>query len=247
MGKIDLDKEIRKHLRGKSREEVSSAFFQWIRAYCEEIEPDEALRTLFDIDTRLYGYQSKTSVAYGNGVHPKHRHMKYHDFFVNRVSKGERVLDMGCGIGAVAFDMASRSGAKVFGYDIDPKNIQQAKESFQHENVHYEVLDVLKKSFEEPFDVVVFSNVLEHLPNRPQLLKKLKQTTGAKRFLIRVPMFDREWRVPLKKELGVDYRLDPTHEIEFTKKIFLEEMAEAELIIKELEVRWGEIWSEVSV
>ncbi len=29
--------------------------------------------------------QKKAAVAYGGGIHPKHRHMRYHDFFVNRI------------------------------------------------------------------------------------------------------------------------------------------------------------------
>ncbi|MBU0512922.1 MAG: hypothetical protein KJ638_14640 [Chloroflexi bacterium] len=50
--------------------------------------------------------------------------------------------------------------------------------------------------------------------------------------------------MPLKKELGVEWRLDPTHEIEYTQETFAAEMAEARLKVTHLEVRWGEIWSE---
>ena len=61
--------------------------------------------------------------------------------------------------------------------------------------------------------------------------------------IIRVPLFERDWRVPLKREIGVDYRLDSTHFIEYTQEGFLEELREAKLKATHVEVRWGEIWS----
>jgi len=88
--------------------------------------------------------------------------------------------------------------------------------------------------------------VLEHLPKRPQFLKKVEQSVHAGRFLIRVPLFERDWRVPLKKELGVEWRLDLTHEIEYTQESFTQEITEADMHIVYQETRWGEIWAEVS-
>ena len=67
-----------------------------------------------------------------------------------------------------------------------------------------------------------------------------------KRFLIRVPLFERDWRVPLKKELGVEWRLDLDHKTEYTLESFAEEMRQANLKITYQEVRWSEIWAEVS-
>jgi len=63
--------------------------------------------------------------------------------------------------------------------------------------------------------------------------------------LIRVPLFERDWRVPLKRELGVEWRLDSTHMTEYTLESFAEEIAGAGLSIIHQEVRWGEIWAEV--
>jgi len=58
-------------------------------------------------------------------------------------------------------------------------------------------------------------------------------------------LFERDWRVPLKKELGVEWRLDTTHETEYTLESFKEEIANAGLSITHLEVQWGEIWAQV--
>jgi hypothetical protein len=98
---------------------------------------------------------------------------------------------------------------------------------------------------EGPFDVVVLSNILEHLPERVHFLKEVLESASVSRMLIRVPLFERDWRVPLKQELGVEWRLDPSHETEYTPESFTEEMGAAGLRIAHQEVRWGEIWAEV--
>lgn len=207
--------------------------------------PAEALRFLFDLETRLYPLQGKMAVAYGGGLHTKHRHMRYHDFFVDRVSPPERVLDVGCGLGAVAHDVAARTGCRVVAVDLDPANIAKASQRHAHEKVTYLAGDVLKDLPGGGFDAVILSNVLEHLPDRSRFLQRLVRVTGAKRVLVRVPLFERDWRVPLKRELGVEWRLDATHETEYTLESFAAEMDRAGMRPVHLEVRWGEIWSEV--
>ena len=105
---------------------------------------------------------------------------------------------------------------------------------------------MLKVSFEDPFDVVILSNVLEHLEDRPVFLRRLVRAVQPKRILIRVPLFERDWRVPLKEELGMDYRLDPTHYTEYTLESFASEIQAAHLMLTRQEVRWGEIWAEAA-
>ena len=209
------------------------------------LSPDEALRFLFRLDTALYPLQGHQAIAYGGGIHTKHRHMRYHDFFVKRIHPGERVLDIGCGNGAVAYDVAEQAGAHVVGVDLSADNIAQARQRYAHPRVEYRVGDALQELADGPFDAVILSNVLEHLPERPAFLRRVQEVARPSRFLIRVPLFERDWRVPLKRELGVEWRSDPTHETEYTVESFAAEMAEAGLTIAYQEVRWGEIWAEV--
>jgi len=207
--------------------------------------PAEALKVLFTLDARLYTEQGLLAVAHDGGIHTKHRHMKYHDFFTGRITKDDRVMDIGCGIGAVAYDV-SKVAAQVIGMDFNADSITTARERYQNPNLTFRVGDALETLPDERFSVVILSNVLEHLPNRSQFLRRVQNTLKPKRILIRVPVFERDWRVPLKKELGVEWRLDLTHETEYTLETFAEEMRAANLQIDHLEVRWGEIWSEVS-
>jgi glycosyltransferase involved in cell wall biosynthesis/2-polyprenyl-3-methyl-5-hydroxy-6-metoxy-1,4-benzoquinol methylase len=210
------------------------------------LPPAEALRFLFRLDAGFYALQGAQAVRYGGGTHPKHRHMRYHDFFVARVRPGEKVLDIGCGIGAVAYDVAEKARATVIGIDLSRTNIAQARRLYAHPRVHYCVGDALQAVPGGTFDVVILSNVLEHLPGRPDFLRRVQAVAKPARFLIRVPLFERDWRVPLKRELGVEWRLDDTHETEYTLESFAEEAEAAGLRITHQEVHWGEVWAELS-
>jgi hypothetical protein len=59
-------------------------------------------------------------------------------------------------------------------------------------------------------------------------------------------MIDRDWRVPLREELGEFHFTDPTHFTEYTRESFEREMAAAGFAVRELQINWGEIWAEVS-
>jgi len=209
------------------------------------LPPDESLRLLFRVQAAVYPILGKKAVEYGGGLHTKHRHTRYHEFFANRVQAGQRVLDIGCGVGAVAFDVAERSGASVVAVDLSADNIRTARERFPHPCVEYRVQDGLKGDLKGKFDVVVLSNVLEHLNDRPVFLAEVLRVANPAKILIRVPLFERDWQVPLKKELGVEWRLDTTHETEYTLESFAKEIEEAGCRILHQEVRWGEIWAEV--
>ena len=84
----------------------------------------------------------------------------------------------------------------------------------------------------------------EHLTreDRVALLRKWREWYTPARLLIRVPAFDREWRVPWKEELGVEWRLDVTHRTEYTRPQLEEELGEAGLRGVEWTARWGEYW-----
>ena len=206
------------------------------------VPPAMLLRWLCRLDNAVYRALSLAAIDYGGGLHVKHRLTRYHEFFVARVAAGDRVLDIGCGNGALAVDIARERKALVTGVDQNGASIRAARAAHGGEGIIFVEGDA-RRLPPGVFDVVILSNVLEHLDDRVSFLRDTVARTGAVRILVRVPLFERDWRVPLKRELGVDYRLDPTHCIEYTQEEFEAEMAAAGFAIDERQVRWGEIWA----
>lgn len=211
-------------------------------------DTSQGLKRLFGLQDALEHVVNERAMVLGKGIHPKHRLTHYHDFFVDRVNDGESVIDIGCGYGAVARSIASRRPkSRVLGVDYDPGRMAQARaHPDTPKNLSFVETDALKGVPDGPWDIVVLSNVLEHIRERPQFLARLRETTGASRFLIRVPLFERDWKMPMRREVGANYYSDDDHKIEHTRAEFLDEMKQAGLEPLELITLWGEIWCALS-
>lgn len=205
----------------------SATFLMHLQRYLDELESYQA--------TRFEG-----------GIHPKHRLMDYHRFFYERVLPGERVLDIGSGKGELAYDIASKSDAQVVGIEISEKYVRYASAHFSHPKLSFVHGDVLTKLPADTYDVAVMSNVLEHLKDRVGFLRSVQSRVHPKRWLIRVPMYRRDWRVPFMDELGVDSRLDRTHYTEYLEDQLRSELAAAGLHITDMIINWGEFWCQAT-
>lgn len=186
---------------------------------------------------------------YGTGkqIHPKHRLIGYHKFFISKISENENILDLGCGYGAVAFSIAQRIQGNVVGIDINKDSIKMAKAHFALSNLQFAVGDGCHLDKINNIQTIVLSNVLEHINDRKNFLKKCNLQINPKRWLIRVPMKNRDWSVALRDELGIYSYLDNDHKIEYTQQSFSDEITAAGMVIKTLDIQWGEIWAEVLV
>jgi SAM-dependent methyltransferase len=207
-----------------------------------------ALKRLFTLQDDLDHVVNERAMIHGNGEHPKHRLMRYHDFFIENISDGQRVIDIGCGYGAVARSIArARPKSQVIGVDYDPKRLAEARARDNPANLSFVEADATQAVPQGPWDVVVLSNVLEHIVDRHAFLTALIDKTKARRFLIRVPLFERDWRLAMRREVGANYYSDPDHEIEPTQEEFRQETAAAGLVVEQLSTPWGEIWSVLRV
>jgi SAM-dependent methyltransferase len=206
--------------------------------------PEDGLRRLFRIQDDIERLVNERAMALGRGEHPKHRLMRYHDFFVDRVPAGANVLDIGCGYGAVARSIARRvDGVRVTGVDMDTQRIAEAKAADNPPNLKFVVGDGLADLPVEHWDTVVLSNVLEHMESRVDFLRQLQKTLAPRQILIRVPSFERNWQIPMRRELDVGYFSDPGHFIEHTLAEFDREIGAAGLELTERLTLWGEIWA----
>jgi SAM-dependent methyltransferase len=208
----------------------------------------QGLARLFALQDGLEHVVNERAMIFGKGEHPKHRLTNYHGFFIERLGETARVLDVGCGYGAVARSIArARPQGVVVGIDYDEGRLGQAKAADNPPNLRFVLGDATKSVPEGPWDAIVLSNVLEHIADRVGLLKALKETTGARQMLIRVPLFERAWQMAMRRELGVNYYSDPDHKIEHRVADFEAEMKAAGMAILELKTSWGEIWADCRV
>ena len=200
------------------------------------------IKVLLKLHNFLYLKISTTSLKLNNGLHPKHRIMKYHQYFIDNIEENSKILDIGCGIGALANSIAKKAEI-VLACDINRNSIEMAKSTFKNDNVKFIYADATSYEFNENFDYIILSNVLEHIKDRIIFLKKIKHL--AKYMLIRIPMIDRSWLPLYKKELGVEYRLDSSHYIEYTFATFQKEIENAGLQISSFSIQFGEIWAKI--
>ena len=204
----------------------------------------KSLKNLFLLKDKLEILINERALRYGEGEHPKHKLMKYHDYFVSNITEHSAVLDIGCGYGAVARSIAEKvKGVVVTGIDNNKERLNQAKLNNHMENLDFIYEDILETNNKKKYDVIVMSNVLEHIDERVNFIKKIMILFSPKTILIRVPLFERHWEVAMRKELGINYFSDSTHFIEHTREEFKKEMNDAGLRIDGIEIVWGEIWA----
>lgn len=93
-----------------------------------------------------------------------------------RSSTRWRVLEIGCGPGHIALELA-RHGMDVTGIDLSPACIRIAREtaaadiySDERGPLRYECGDIMNLEIPTPFDIVVFSGALHHFPDLDAIL-----------------------------------------------------------------------------
>jgi SAM-dependent methyltransferase len=203
--------------------------------------PSRALSTLLSVDSKLYRLLGKHAIRYGHGDHVKRRLTGYVSFLVKEALKSPGpYLDVGCASGYLTYELAKQTEYRVVGVDISEEAILTACARHERSNLEFVCGDT--SSLRGEFSTIIASNVLEHIQDRVKFLKNLQERFDPKVILIRVPNFQRDWRIPLRKELGLDYFGDPTHFIEHTPSELETEITKAGLELVAKVVAWGEIW-----
>ncbi|MFC1830911.1 class I SAM-dependent methyltransferase [Thermodesulfobacteriota bacterium] len=171
-------------------------------------------------------------------VHPKHlfdekRAVMLHELF----SPGIMFLDLGSGVGSDCLAACDAGAALAVGLEGNLESIRTAiiRSREKGSGVHFMKLDLEQGSLpfaNNCFDLVNFSNVLEHLHNRNGILKELKRVKKEDGVgVISIPNADTSWKKKLRAA-GLDSMDDPDHKIEYTKKSLAEELGAADLAIE---------------
>ena len=80
---------------------------------------------------------------------------------------GERILDLGCGTGALTAELAA-SGAELLGVDRSPEMIAEARKKFPH--LRFEVCDARTLQFSNEFDAVFSNAALHWIPEAERVI-----------------------------------------------------------------------------
>jgi len=137
---------------------------------------------------------------------------KYY-FVFNKITKGDKVLDVACGRGFGTF-LLSQKAKEIIGLDIDQPSIEEAKTNFNGENLNFLLGDGRKMKFPDNyFDAVVSIETIEHLNEEDQVefineIKRVLKPNG--RLFLSTPD-----RYVVAKQ-GMAY--GAFHEKEFTKE-----------------------------
>ena len=201
----------------------------------------QRLKHQIDLHNKSYDAISGLMLELHNGIHPKHRIMNYHQYFLDHIEPTDQVLDLGCGNGYLAFDLAGKA-KEVIGIDILPDNIAFAQKNYKRSNLKFLLADGTVYKGEQ-IDKIVLSNVLEHIADRKTFLDKLHRIAPI--LLVRVPLITRDWLAVYKKEQGFEYRLDKTHFIEYRPEELKDELAKSSWEIESCQINWGEWWGVV--
>ncbi len=98
---------------------------------------------------------------------------------------GWRYLDVGCGVGAAAREIAGATNLDVTGVDLDPKQIEAAGAGPAHPNLHFRVMDATRLDFPDgQFDIVASAMATHHIPDWERALAEMVRVLRTGGYLI---------------------------------------------------------------
>lgn len=176
-----------------------------------------------------------------------------HTLIVELAGRDKRVLDVGTATGYVAAALAER-GCEVVGIEVDPEAARQAEKHCERVVVgDVDNLDLGQALSEDSFDVIIFGDVLEHLKDPLQTLKRFRPFLRPEGYVVssipniahgsvRLALLQGKFRY---QSLGL---LDNTHLRFFTRESVEQLFEDAGFLIGELErTKHGVFDTEVEV
>lgn len=176
------------------------------------------LTAYLDLPVRLVQWTGKSP----HPVHPKHLlGDAAQAWYLERLSPGDRVLDIGCANGMHTLACAARCRA-VYGFDASPAHLRVARALAAERGVANALF--YRGDAEQPypfqagtFQMVVFLDVLEHLVQRDAALAEVRRVLapGGGVLALAVPNRETSWK-RLRREAGLFPYADPDHKIEYS-------------------------------
>lgn len=172
-------------------------------------------------------------------IHPKHLYDKHRNQEWNLYNfQNKRFLDVGSGNGSEMLRALEAGASIAVGLEKDHDAIELARLRLSGKEEHYQILEIdleqVTLEFDQKFDFINFTNVLEHIHNRQALLQELTKVLDDDGvMLISIPNKDTTWK-KVQRKFGVDSRDDADHKIEYDMQLLSAELEAAGLKLGEL-------------
>ena len=152
------------------------------------------------------GHQKSRQEHWDSYAHNRRRpdwssyyHRRMMEIYRSLVAPGQRVLEIGCGMGNVLAAVAPSVGV---GVDFSAEMIRLAQSL--HPELRFIQADAHELELTEPFDVVILSDLLNDLWDVQAVLTKMKQVCHPRTRII-IDCYSRLWQAPLgmAKRMGL--------------------------------------------
>jgi glycosyltransferase involved in cell wall biosynthesis/SAM-dependent methyltransferase len=127
-----------------------------------------------------------------------------------RLGRTLRMLDAGCGDGYWLHRFAPVEGIELTGLDYNPVRVERAKQAAPHAQIH--LGDIVEFVTEEPFDIILLSQVIEHVEDDVGLLERVRTLLNEDGVLILGTPNEASSLHQLRRQrLGESYKTDHVH------------------------------------
>lgn len=139
------------------------------------------------------------------GISPTRNYEKLHDKIIELCPFESKILDVGCGVGILLSKLKSENGCEVYGIDFSKNAVEFCKGN----GVNAIVSELPNVPYpDEMFDVVICSEVLEHLSKPEKTIEQILRVLKAKGIFIIT--------VPYKEDNVVDKHIEHVHTFDKT-------------------------------
>ncbi|ETK83144.1 hypothetical protein L915_11579, partial [Phytophthora nicotianae] len=163
----------------KVKKNNGQVYFSYTKAIKEGSSEEDVATFQKFLDEQQYSNQSITRYEkiFGEGYVSTGGQTTTTEFVEKlNLKPGERVLDVGCGIGGGDFYMARQFGVSVVGIDLSTNMVHRALETSMKDpsvDVEFEICDATKKEFPDAsFDVVYSRDTILHIEDKQALFAK---------------------------------------------------------------------------
>jgi 2-polyprenyl-3-methyl-5-hydroxy-6-metoxy-1,4-benzoquinol methylase len=152
-------------------ESLEAPVFDLVLDYCTEcsLVSQRSYREANALLNKLYEEHASTQHSENNPYFQKLAERLISDFFL---SKGSKILEVGCNCGALLKILRDKSGADVYG--VEPSKAmkeiwQERKLQIVNGYLNSETANIVEKF--GPFDLIYFRHVFEHIPDPVEFIK----------------------------------------------------------------------------